>query len=111
MVKTFTIKDTTRPTVSGASGETFQGIEVRAKDSIFVMVEATLPVRDQDQPQDVNADLCFTVNGVRSTVVLNATGQDVKRLRAVTYNSDTRLTAGRPPAYWSHGPSLWEYPA
>lgn len=85
-----------RINVDGATGETFQGIEVRAKDSIFVMVEATLPARDQDQPQDVNADLCFTVNGVRSTVVLNATGQDVKRLRAVTYNSDTRLTAGRP---------------
>lgn len=79
-----------------APAATFQGIEVRAKDSIFVMVEATLPVRDQDQPQDVNADLCFTVNGVRSTVVLNATGQDVKRLRAVTYNSDTDLLPDAP---------------
>ncbi len=85
-----------RINVDGATGETFSDIEVRAKDSIFVMVEATLPARDQDQPRDVNADLCFTVNGVRSTVVLNATGQDVRRLSAVIYEQNTRLSAGRP---------------
>lgn len=82
--------------VDGAAGDSFGGIEIRAKDSIFVMVEALLPEIGQNAPKDIDANLCFTVNGVRSTVVLNATGQDVHRLHAVTYDSDARLAAGRP---------------
>lgn len=85
-----------RINVDGMSGETFSNIEVRPNDSIFVFVEATLPVNDADMPVEVRRHLDFTVNGVVSTVVISVEGQDVRRLRGETLTADTRLDAARP---------------
>lgn len=45
---------------------------------------------------DFNDILDFTTNGVTRSVVINATGQDVERLRGVTVESDMRLDATYP---------------
>lgn len=88
--------DLFRLNVDGLAGKTFQNVEIRANDSIYVFVEAALPANGGTTPQTVNATVDFLTNGVTSHVVLRADGQDVTRLRALTITEDTHLTKGRP---------------
>ncbi len=85
-----------RLNVDGFSGREFSDVEIRANDSIFVFVEATLPENGRDVPVDVTASLDFLTNGTTLSVTLAAQGRDVERMRAVTIDTDTRLTAVRP---------------
>lgn len=85
-----------RLNVDGMSGTEFSNVDIRANDSIYVMVEATLPANNKDLPVDVDATINFTTNGVSQKVIINAQGQDVERLRAVTINSDTRFSGTKP---------------
>lgn len=85
-----------RLNVDGVSGTRFNNVEIRANDSIFVLVEATLPESGANLPVEINASLDFVANGVTSTVVLNAFGQDVARLEAVTVDSDMTLAGDKP---------------
>lgn len=85
-----------RLNVDGFSGRDFQNVEIRAKDSIFVFVEATLPPNERAVPVQVTASLDFTTNGQTRSVTLAAQGRDVVRLRAEVLTADTRLTAEKP---------------
>ena len=85
-----------RVNVDGISGSTFSNVEIRSKDSIFVFVEATLPPVEANIPTAIEAKLDFTTNGVTSSVVLRAEGQNVRRLRAETVAADTRFDATLP---------------
>lgn len=85
-----------RLNVDGFSGREFSEVEIRGKDSIYVFVEATLPASDSDLPVEINADIDFLTNGIEQSVVINAFGQDVVRLRNEIISSDTRLDAARP---------------
>lgn len=85
-----------RVNVDGVSGREFNNVEIRAKDSIFVLVEATVPENGFDAPRVINSPLDFTVNGVTSTVIINISGRDVNRLNGETLTADTRFTADRP---------------
>lgn len=88
--------DLFRLNVDGFSGTSFSNVEIRANDSIYVLVEATLPANDSDLPVTIDAAIDFTTNGVTQKVIVSAEGQDVTRLRAVTLTEDTRFSAGRP---------------
>lgn len=85
-----------RLNVDGISATRFSDIEIRAKDSIYVMVEATLPENNSDLPIDIDAKVDFVTNGTLTQVTVAATGQDVTRLRGVTIDSDTQFSAGKP---------------
>lgn len=85
-----------RVNVDGISGSSFANVEIRSKDSIFIFVEATLPAVDANVPTAIEAKLDFTTNGVVSSVVLRADGQNVRRLSAATIETDTRLDASLP---------------
>ncbi len=85
-----------RLNVDGLSGETFTNVEIRPNDSIFVFVEATLPVNGVDKPVEVRSHLDFLTRGVTNTVVITARGQDAVRLRGETIEADTRFTADKP---------------
>lgn len=85
-----------RLNVDGFSGSDFSNVEIRANDSIFVFVAATIPANNQSVPVDVDATLNFTTNGVNQQIIVRASGRDVTRLRALTITSDTRLTANHP---------------
>lgn len=85
-----------RINVDGMTGTDFANTEIRARDSIYVMVEATLPDNGANIPVNVEASLDFTTNGVTRSVVLSADGQNVTRLRALTLEADRRFTADRP---------------
>ncbi len=88
--------DIFRLNVDGLSGKSFSNVEIRANDSIYVLVEATLPENDRPLPVDVEALLDFTVNGRTSTVVLNATGQDVERLYGHVISASESLSPTKP---------------
>lgn len=82
--------------VDGVSGTTFSDVEIRAKDSIYVFIECYLPETADARPALTEDKLVFVTNGVRQEVQVEAYGQNVTRLRAVTLDSDTRFTAERP---------------
>lgn len=84
-----------RLNVDGISGETFSGVDIRGKDSIFVFVAATLPER-AGLGEDYEAQIDVTTNGVMQSLPVVAYGLNVVRLKAVTLDADTRLTAEKP---------------
>ncbi len=88
--------DCFRINVDGMSGREFSNVEIREKDSIFVLVGATLPENGEDVPVKVTASLDFTVNGVTNSVILAASGQNVRRLSGTVLDTDTRFDARRP---------------
>lgn len=85
-----------RINVDGMSGKDFSDVEIRAKDSIFVFVEAQLPENGVNRPVEVEASLDFTTNGLTQSVVVAAQGQDIVRLKALEITEDTSFKAGKP---------------
>lgn len=65
-----------RMMVDGVVGDQFSNIEIPARDSIYVMVEVTVNPNNQSTPFVIIDDVSFTVNGVASTVHLQAFGQN-----------------------------------
>lgn len=88
--------DIFRLNVDGFSGREFANVEIRAKDSIFVFVEATPPIHGQADPQASQAAVEFTVNGRQYSVGLTLQGQDITRIGALNVTTSARLTAERP---------------
>ena len=89
-------RDIFRLNVDGMSGREFSDVEIRANDSIFVLVEATLPENGAELPIEINAPLDIVVNGITSKVVLNAFGRDVTRLHEPRITADTRWEGTKP---------------
>ncbi len=85
-----------RLNVDGFMGKSFTNVEIRPNDSIFVFVEATLPQNKDNAPIIVDDYLDFLTNGVTSTVVLRANGQDVVRKRGEQIRANTRWSADKP---------------
>ena len=82
--------------VDGVSGKKFENVEIRANDSIFVFVECLIEETDARHPFKVEGMMDFLTNGVTQTVVLEAYGQNVRRLRGVTIDSDITFTDEMP---------------
>ncbi len=82
--------------VDGVSGKTFENVEIRANDSIFVFVECIIASNDDPRPFIVEGMLDFVTNGVTQTVTLEAYGQNVRRLRGVTLDRDAVFDAEMP---------------
>lgn len=82
--------------VDGLAGTQFANVEIRPNDSIYVFVKATLPVNSSPELTEVKGHLDFLTNGVTSTVVLRAAGQDVERRSAVEITADERWGAQYP---------------
>ena len=80
-----------RINVDGFAGTSFQNVEIRPNDSIYVFVEATLRPNGVPALTEFSDILDFTTNGVTRSVVLAAAGQDVERLHGLIVESDTHL--------------------
>ncbi|MCM1291344.1 MAG: hypothetical protein NC201_03930 [Prevotella sp.] len=85
-----------RMNVDGQSGKSFQNVEIRAKDSIYVFIECTLPENHDSKPTLIEEQLQFLTNGNEQSVVIEAWGQNVTRLNSVTIDKDMTLTAEQP---------------
>lgn len=82
--------------VDGQSGTSFSNVEIRGEDSIYVFVECLLPETAQKEPYLMEDELEFVTNGNRQSVLLEAYGQNVKRLKGLKVSSDLTLTADLP---------------
>ena len=88
---------TFRMNVDGISGRQFNNVEIRAHDSIFIFVEATLPENNLNKAVDILAHIEFLTNGVTTKMPVKATGRDAIRLRGdVRYATDTQLSSDKP---------------
>ncbi len=82
--------------VDGVSGESFSDVEIRGNDSIFIFVECIIDANSDARPFRVEGEMEFLTNGVTQSVVLEAYGQNVERLRSVTLTDDAVFTSERP---------------
>ncbi|MDE6299481.1 MAG: hypothetical protein K2M10_07545 [Muribaculaceae bacterium] len=82
--------------VDGVSGSEFRDVEIRGNDSIYIFLECFVRPDNDDAPRAVTDYLEFVTNGVVQTVEVEASAQNVTRLRDVTIDTDTRFSAGRP---------------
>lgn len=82
--------------VDGVSGTTFNDVEIRANDSIYIFIECYIPATTQKQPQLVEDKLLFDINGRQQSVLVEAWGRNVTRLRNLTVKEDMTLTAEQP---------------
>lgn len=82
--------------VDGQSGDIFRDVEIRGNDSIYIFVECLLPETSSDEPYLTEDAIEFVSNGNRQEVTLEAYGQNVTRLKALTVKSDMTLTSSRP---------------
>ncbi|MDE6266311.1 MAG: hypothetical protein K2M07_03060 [Muribaculaceae bacterium] len=85
-----------RLNVDGISGKEFRNVEIRPNDSIFVFVEAKLPVNGTDNPVVVENILDFNTQGVTRSVVLSVKGQDAVDIHGVTLSANTTWTDAKP---------------
>jgi hypothetical protein len=65
-----------RINVDGASGVSFDDVEIRGGDSIFVFVEASLDQNNTNNPYIIEDHILFNTNGTEQEVLLLAWGQD-----------------------------------
>ncbi|MBO7240304.1 MAG: hypothetical protein J6V23_07470 [Bacteroidaceae bacterium] len=81
--------------VDGQYGTLMHDLEIRAKDSIYVLASVTVDRNNADVPLMVKDSLLFTLeSGVQQSVLLLAYGRDVTFLRGENIVSDTVLEAG-----------------
>jgi hypothetical protein len=85
-----------RINVDGQAGSVFQNLEIRANDSIYVLVDAKPAENHVDEPQSLNEAVVFVTNGVRQDVQIAATAQDATLWRGVVLDSDTVLGGPKP---------------
>lgn len=67
-----------RINVDGSSGMSFTDVEILAKDSLFIFVEATLDANNQSNPLIIEDHISFLTNGNQQEVLLVAWGQDAE---------------------------------
>ncbi len=85
-----------RINVSGRTGASLQNIELRANDSLYVFVNATINPNNQNQPVLITDAIGFLTNGNTQYIQLEAVGQDVIRWENKVIAGDTTLTAEKP---------------
>ncbi len=82
--------------VDGIRGDSFQNVEIRGNDSIFIFIEAYLDEMEKDEPTLVEDLLEFETNGMKQSVLLSAWGQDVVRIKGDTISRNTRFSDAKP---------------
>lgn len=85
-----------RMNVDGVSGTSFTNVELRAKDSMFIFVEATMKTTGAETPLWVEDSICFRMNGNQQRILLQAASQDVIVLKGKTITQSETLTTGLP---------------
>ncbi|MDR0799778.1 MAG: hypothetical protein LBN18_08470 [Dysgonamonadaceae bacterium] len=82
--------------VDGRAGASFQDVEIRVNDSLYVFVDIKPKENGINQLLLITDYIDFTTNGVQQSVVLEAHTQDVTIWKGLTIFSDTILTGEKP---------------
>lgn len=81
--------------VDGQYGTSMSDLEIRAKDSLYVLASVTVDRNGGDVPFMVKDSLMFTLeSGVQQSVLLLAYGRDVTFMRGENLMADTVLAPG-----------------
>jgi hypothetical protein len=82
--------------VDGRVGATFENIEIRGKDSLFVFVDAKPAKNGSNTPEYVSDRIVFITNGVMQNVLLEASTQDAVIWKGFTISSNSVLSNLKP---------------
>ena len=82
--------------VNGKSGNVFQNVELRSKDSLYIFVKVMVKELGQYAPLQILDSLVFRYNNNIQKVMLQTHGQDVHLLRGVSITEDTRWLNDKP---------------
>jgi len=74
----------------------FTDIEIRAKDSLYILVAVTVDPTNSDSPVLIEDSLVLQTNGINQKIKLQAIGQNVKIFRNKNILNDTTLTSEKP---------------
>ncbi|MDO9154967.1 MAG: hypothetical protein Q7U47_14870 [Paludibacter sp.] len=75
---------------------TFENIEIPAKDSIYIFVEVTIDPNNSNSPVLIDDSIVFITNGNRQRIRLEAFGQNMILMKNKLIVNDTVLTAEKP---------------
>ncbi|GHV10061.1 hypothetical protein FACS1894162_2430 [Bacteroidia bacterium] len=82
--------------VDGRAGQSFESIEIRANDSLYVLVDVTPHLAQSNDPQLLSDKIIFVTNKIQQSIVLQATAQDCEMWTGKHIVSDTTLTNQKP---------------
>ena len=85
-----------RINVDGRGGGSFQDVEIRANDSIFVFVDAIPAETGLNIPEQINDYIVFVTNGIQQKVLIEASAQDAFIWEGVVLDSDLILSNEKP---------------
>ena len=85
-----------RINVDGFAGAMFQDIEIRANDSIYILVSVKPAETGQPTPTPFRDYVVFVTNSVQQKVVLQAHSQDVYKYQSLVLDRDTTLNNFKP---------------
>ncbi|OFX47873.1 MAG: hypothetical protein A2046_02855 [Bacteroidetes bacterium GWA2_30_7] len=85
-----------RINVDGKSGYIFEQVEIAAKDSIYIFVEATIDPTNNNSPLVVLDSIIFETNDNQQDVKLAAWGQDVHLINGEIIKNDTIWNNDKP---------------
>lgn len=86
--------------VDGQYGSYMSNLEIRAKDSIYVLASVNLDRNGADVPLMVKDSLIFNLeSGIQQSILLMAYGRDVTFLRGEKIAADTELAEGHYVVY------------
>lgn len=77
--------------VNGVSAREFRDVEIWGRDSIYAFIECYIPEAAGNTPVRVEDEIEFVTNGVTQSVLLEAYGQNIRRLRGVTVTEDMTI--------------------
>lgn len=75
-----------------APGASLQDIEILGKDSLFLLVEVTLPSQNQTTPFRLEDEIIFTYNSKTQSLPLEAYGQQAHIMRDLHITKDSTLS-------------------
>jgi hypothetical protein len=78
-----------RLNIDGLAAESAKGVEIAARDSMYIFVEVTVDPQNSDLPVVIGDSILFETNTNRQRVCLEAYGQDVYILRNETVGATT----------------------
>jgi hypothetical protein len=82
--------------VDGFAGSSFENIEIRAKDSLYVLVDVKPVENGKFIPALFNDYVVFVTNKVQQNIVLKAYGQDVFKWQGTVLTADSLLSNQKP---------------
>lgn len=91
-----------RINIDGDPGNTFKNIEIPAKDSLYMFIEATIDPNDNTLPMIVTDSVVFVTNGNTQDVDLVAWGQDAY------YHTPNQYIEGLPPFSFAGCNTPWK---